>query len=67
MTSWPRLRRRSEIRREALQPGAIQSPLVGVDQQRRPDLDDDAPGVGQAARGGFAVGNVHMDAILPFT
>ena len=56
-----------DVRRKALQPCAIEPSLVGVDQQRGAHLDDDALGIGQAAGGGFAVGNVHLYTILPFT
>ena len=67
MTSWPRLSHGGDVRGKAFQPGAIQASLVGIDQQRGAHFDDDAFGVGQAAGGGFAVGNVHMYTILPFT
>ena len=59
MTSWPRLRIASDVRREAFEPRAIQPALLGVDQQRRADFDDHALGVGQAVGGQFAVVDVH--------
>ena len=67
MTSWPRLRKRSDIRCKAFQPPAIEASFVGVDEQRGPYFDDDSLGLGQAASGGFAVSNIHLYTILPFT
>jgi hypothetical protein len=49
---------------KAFQPGAIHATLVRIDQQGRAHLDDDAFGERQGLCGGFAVGEVHIHAIL---
>ncbi len=67
MTSWPAPSQTSDVLREALEPGTIEPPLVGVDEQRRADFDDHALGVDQAAGLAFAVCHIHVYAILPFT
>src|ERR1700722_18561639 len=63
----PALAAGSHIRRQALEPSAIEAALVAIYQQARADFDDDTPRIGQAARGEFAVFNGHKSTILPFT
>src|ERR1700722_12103295 len=49
----------SDVRHEAFEPRAVETTLLGLDQQRRADLHDHALGVGQAVGARLAVFNVH--------
>ena len=52
------------VHRQAFQPGTIQAARISVDEQGGSDFDDDSFRLGQAARGGFAVGGGHERTIL---